>query len=315
MPDRTAAVFLAADERFGRALAVTVRSVVAHLTPGRAVELHLCDMGLRPDTRGVIESVAQHPDIRLRWISDLREKVANLPQSWPHISVATYARLFIPALLPDSVDKALYLDCDLILRRCVGDLFDTPLDGYGGRAVADAITPYVSTPYGLPYWHRLGRQPGEVNFNAGVLLMNLAVWRELDVTGATLNYLAKEHLFQGDQAAINAVLGARMGELDPRWNQQAGHFVQALEAALPYTDEQVRQLKADPWIVHYSTHLKPWTDQSSHPFWGEWFARLDETPYRGWRPRRSTHYVRLAQRAAREARQRLRPGVGGAPTG
>jgi lipopolysaccharide biosynthesis glycosyltransferase len=310
-PDRTVTVVLAADEGFSRPLTVTIRSIVAQLTPGRALDLHLCDMGISPRSRALIQRVAEHPDVRLRWIGDLREKVANLPQSWTHISSATYARLFIPALLPASVDKALYLDCDLIVRRCVGELFDTSMDRFAAMAVANAGAPYVSSPLGLPYWSRFGRRADEVNYNAGVLLMNLTAWRDGDVTGAALNYLAKDHLFQGDQAAINAVLPGRIGELDPRWNQQTSHFTQAYQAALPYSDEQFRDLLADPWIVHFTTDIKPWNYRSAHAFRGEWFARLDETPYRGWRPSRGAYYADLAGRALREAKRRLLPRVAG----
>src|SRR5438045_3615437 len=95
MPDRAVTVFLAADDGFARPLAVTVRSIVAQLTPGRVLDLHLCDMGISPASRALIERVAEHPDVRLRWIGDLQAKVAHLPQSWTHISSATYARLFI----------------------------------------------------------------------------------------------------------------------------------------------------------------------------------------------------------------------------
>jgi lipopolysaccharide biosynthesis glycosyltransferase len=306
MPDRGVIVVLAADEAFSRPLAVTVRSIVAHLTPGRELDLHVCDMGTSPASRALIERVAQHPGVRVRWVTNLREKVAHLPQSWHHISTATYARLFIPALLPTS-EKALYLDCDLVVRRCVGDLYDQPMGEYAAMAVANAGAPYVSSPLGLPYWWRAGRRADDVNFNAGVLLMNLSAWRDSDVSGAALDYLVKEHLFQGDQAAINAVLPGRIGHLDPRWNQQTGHFVRELEAALPYTEEQVASLRADPWIVHYTTDIKPWNYQSTHPFRGEWFARLDETPYNGWRPSRLAYYRGLAKGAVREAKQRLRP--------
>lgn len=309
MPDRALTVFLSADDGFSRPLAVAVRSIVAHLTPGRALDLHLCDMGMSPRNRTLVERVAEHPDVRLRWIGDLQEKVADLPQAWKHITAAAYARLFIPAMLPDSVTKALYLDCDLIVRRCVGDLFDVPMGEYAAMAVANAGAPYVSSPLGLPYWSRFGRRADEVNYNSGVLLMNLAAWRDGDVTGAALSYLAKEHLFQGDQAAINAVLPGRIGTLDPRWNQQTGHFAQAFQGALSYPEEQLEQLLAEPWVVHFTTHVKPWSYAATHPFRGEWFARLDETPYRGWRPSRWAYYVDQSRRALREAKRRLLPGA------
>jgi hypothetical protein len=37
---------LAADDRFSRPLAATVRSIVSQLSPGRGLDLYLCDMGI-----------------------------------------------------------------------------------------------------------------------------------------------------------------------------------------------------------------------------------------------------------------------------
>jgi lipopolysaccharide biosynthesis glycosyltransferase len=212
-------------------------------------------------------------------------------------------------LLPESVDKALYLDCDLIVRRCVGDLMDTDVGDHAVMAVANAGAPYVSSPLGVPYWSRFGRRADEVNYNAGVLVMNLSAWRQSDVTGAALDYLANDHLFQGDQAAINAVLPGRIGDLDPRWNQQTGHYERALQAALPYTEEQIKDLLDDPWIVHFTTDVKPWNYRSTHPFRAEWFARLDETPNRGWRPSRRAYIAHVSRGALREAKRVLAPGA------
>jgi lipopolysaccharide biosynthesis glycosyltransferase len=308
MSENNVIVVLAADEAFSRPLAVTIRSIVAHLSPARELDLYVFDMGIGAASRARIAQMAEHPDVHLRWVTDVREKVANLPQAWPHISTATYARLFIPALLPASATKALYLDCDLIVRRCVGDLYDTPMGEFAAMGVADAGAPFVSSRFGVPYWWRAGRSADELNINAGVLLMNLSAWREGDVSLTALEYLAKEHQFQGDQEAINAVLPGRIGKVDPRWNQQTLLFAPELAAALPYSDEQMAQLRSDPWIVHYSTHIKPWNYESTHPFRGEWFARLDETPYRGWRPSRLAYYRGLAKVAVRELKLRLRPG-------
>ncbi len=311
MPDSRIPVVLAADDRFSRPLATTVRSIVAHLTPGRELDLHLCDMGIAPANRALIEQAAGHPSVRLEWISNLGGLVAQLPASLPHISRATYARLHIPDILPQSVDKALYLDCDLIVRRCVGDLFAEPVGDFAVLAVADAASPFVSSVYGLPHWAALDRRAEEMNCNAGVLLMNLAAWRADDLAARALRYLTTtRYVSMGDQQAINAVLAGRIGALDPRWNQQTEHFDMQFQVTLPYPGEQLAQLLADPWIVHYTTHVKPWDYQSRHPFRDEWFARLDETPYRGWRPSRSRYLVRTGGHLARAAAARLAGGAG-----
>jgi lipopolysaccharide biosynthesis glycosyltransferase len=298
---------LAADDRFSRPLAVTVRSVISHLSPGREIDLYLCDMGISAPNREKIQAVTDHHHgVHLHWVSSLGKEVEHLPEVMEGITRAAYARLYIPWVLPPEVDRVIYLDCDLIARRCIGDLFDTPMGDFAAMAVADAGSPYVASVYGVPHWSRSGRRGGEVNFNSGVLLMNLPIWRNEDITGAAVKYLTDgRHHFLVDQEAINAVLPGRIGELDPRWNQQTEHFQARFQATLPYSGEQFRELLEDPWIVHFTTGTKAWSYRCVHPFREQWFHSLDETPYRGWHPTRRKYLAGLARKLGKRVKREL----------
>src|SRR6476659_1491145 len=114
MADSRIATVLAADDRFSRPMAATVQSIVSQLRPGRGLDLYLCDMGITTQNRERIAAAAAHPEVRLHWVTTLAEKVEHLPEAVPGISRAAYARLFIPQVLPPDIDRALYLDCDLI---------------------------------------------------------------------------------------------------------------------------------------------------------------------------------------------------------
>ena len=58
--------------------------------------------------------------------------------------------------------------------------------------------------------------------------------------------------------------------------------------------------------MHFTTAVKAWSYECTHPFRDEWFANLDQTPYRGWRPSRGAY---LAGRGA-QARPRVKDGCG-----
>jgi lipopolysaccharide biosynthesis glycosyltransferase len=299
---------LAADDNFSRPLAATVRSIVSRLGPGRRLDMYLCDMGITARNRDLIQAAAGHPEVSVRWVSDIHKEVEHLPQVIPHISRAAYARLFIPWVLPRETERVLYLDCDLIARRCIGELFDAPIGDFVAMGVADAASPYVCSPWAVPYWSRYGRRADEVNFNSGVMLMNLTRWREEDVTGAALKYLTDgRHRFLVDQESINAVLPGKIGHVDPRWNQQAEHFMPHFQATLPYGEKQLDELLGDPWIVHFTTSVKAWDYGCTHPFRDEWFANLDQTPYRGWRPSRRAYLAGRGRKLAQRVRKELSP--------
>ena len=78
MADSRIATVLAADDRFSRPMAATVRSIVAQLSPGRGLDLYLCDMGITPQNREKIAAAAAHPEARLHWVETLKEKVEHL---------------------------------------------------------------------------------------------------------------------------------------------------------------------------------------------------------------------------------------------
>ena len=61
MADSRIAAVLAADDRFSRPLAATVRSIVAQLSRGRELDLYLCDMGITARNREMIAAAAARP--------------------------------------------------------------------------------------------------------------------------------------------------------------------------------------------------------------------------------------------------------------
>ena len=87
------------------------------------------------------------------------------------LSEAAYYRVLLASILKD-VDKILYLDCDIIVKGNIRELFEIEMDNYALAAVQEPVEIeevhrlQLSIPYGESY------------FNSGVLLINLNYWRE-----------------------------------------------------------------------------------------------------------------------------------------
>lgn len=292
-------VVMAADDGYARPLAAAGRSVIRHLGADRSLELYVLDMGISPANRSAIEASFRRPGVEVVWLTSGQEAVRGLPtHSW--FTTAAYARLLIPDLLPPHVDRALYLDCDLVARRSVGELYDTKMNGCVALAAPDQGAAFVACPWGLGGWFELGRSASDYNFNTGVMLMDLALWRRDRIGHEAIEYARthgnREHPINVDQESLNATAGRRMGSLDPRWNQQGELFQSANAIVLPYSSDIMRSVRTDPWIVHYSTHGKPWKFGCTHPWAHEWFANLDQTEFRGWRPAGPTKGQLLVRR-------------------
>ncbi|HZP27579.1 MAG TPA: glycosyltransferase family 8 protein [Acidimicrobiia bacterium] len=301
MTQTTVSVALAADAGYAMPMTVAARSVVESLDAGVRLQLCILDMGIDGATRVRVEQSLFGPNVELVWIDSLVDRVNDFPNTWPVITRATYARIYLPEVLP-AVDRVLYLDCDVMARRSVSELFAADMNGYFALATPDVQAPFV--PFGVPDWFEAGRSAAELNYNAGVMLLDLDAWRTHGITEELLHYLTGgRHLRGQDQEAINVVLGKRIGEMDPRWNQQGEIFWEGIqyhyEEFLPFTHAMLEQIRRDPWIVHFSNRPKPWDYGCDHPFAGEWYALLDRTAFAGRRPKGPNRAQRIAAKLGR----------------
>lgn len=294
-------VVMASDDGYARALAVAGRSVISNFDRDRRLELYILDMGISAPNKAALASSFADDRTQVIWLDQARSAVQGLPTMlW--FTTATYARLLIPDLLPPEASRALYLDCDLIVRRSVAELYDANMQGFVALAVPDMGAPFVTSPWGLAHWYDSGRSASDFNFNAGVMLMDLDAWRRDKIGEQALEYVRSDrHQLNQDQEALNAIAGRAIGAVDPRWNQQGELFQKANAVVLPYPRDAVETLRTDPWIVHYSLGSKPWMQGCEHPFTREWFTYLDQTAFRGWRPPAPTPVQRFAHRARKLA--------------
>lgn len=197
-----------------------------------------------------------------------------------YISISTYYRVFLSAILPASVSKVLYLDCDLIVMSSIKDLWNIDLANYALGAVEDMWSSPPDHPYEV--YERLGYDYKYSYFNAGVMLINLDYWRTHDILGKCVAYIQKypERLSLNDQDALNAVLYDQKLFIPFIWNMQEG-FYRRKRRIRRETWTELDSLLAAPSILHYIGEVKPWHKDSFHPLTKEWFVYLDKTRWKG----------------------------------
>lgn len=191
-----------------------------------------------------------------------------------HLSRAAFARLLMGSLLPQEVDKVIYLDCDVMVCTSLSGLYGMDLKGDMVGAAEDL---------GVERLRRLGSHPWNIEngpyTNSGVLLINLAQWRKENIERQILDYLQnpKYSLLFEDQDAINFVLAKRIKILDPHWNAQ----MYWLEKDYNNYPSCYRQALESPFIVHFAARTKPWQWGSGwHKHTLQWRKYFKET---GWK--------------------------------
>ncbi|QYM78067.1 glycosyltransferase family 8 protein [Horticoccus luteus] len=277
MSSRHVDIAFCCDEGYLQPLTVAVESLVATASQPSALRVWVASRSLQPEMLGHlanrVESLGGEFHVVPIATDDARLRGAKVDK---HLSVATYDRLLLPDVLPAEVTRVLYLDCDIVVCRAVEELWAEDL---GAHSLAAVQKPRAEN------FARVGLACEEDYFNAGVLLMDLARWRAERTHLTALAYIQQEEgrLEFHDQDALNHAIAGRWTHLDRRWNQQFKFFVHTA-GFLHMTAADLRRVRTDPFLVHFTTGSKPWHYDNAHPFRHYFYAALDRTIYAGWRP-------------------------------
>lgn len=169
------------------------------------------------------------------------------------LSKAAYYRLLLSSILPQTLHKVLYLDCDIIVLRDISEVFEIELDGY---ALAASIDDFPYTPQ-----HRLqlNMEADERTFCSGVMMINLKYWREYDSETKLLEYAKryKKEVHLHDQDVLNYVFKKKWFLLPPKWNRSPYSLLVA--GNIHFQSFDMDEYLHNPMLLHYANlNLKPW---------------------------------------------------------
>lgn len=254
------AIVFGIDKNYTMPLSVCIRSLLESSRGPEIKDIYILhselDEGQKDPVHASLEGLE---NFELHWVPVNAEMFAALSPGLPHVTRATYFRFLAPSLLPESVEVALYLDSDTVIRDDVEKLFAHFDPAWKLQACRDYVG-YFSCPIlELKDLGRFGIDPGAAYFNSGVLLFNVKKWREEQLAKRILDFAAEnpDCLFIADQNSINIVLYGHIGTLPPEWNTQALYPL-LLDGVwtFPYIPQPAL---ADAKIYHYTSEIKPWT--------------------------------------------------------
>jgi len=275
------------DGAYSQHLAVTLVSLLEN-NPANRFDILVVTLNMAQEDRDrILALVARFGNVTLRFQPFDISAYSHFRIDG-HISHASYLRIFLPEILPESEEKVLYLDCDIVVRRDIAALWRLEL----GDNVLGAARNLFFVRH-----DDLDMPPGADYFNAGILLMNLKRWREVDGTARLIRFIEAhhDHLWAHDQDALNAVFCGEIQELAPRWNFQTS-MLWSEPDGLGLSYPEFRRLLADPAIVHFTSPSKPWHFSNSHPYKSTYYHYLAKTPYSDFAPR-DISLASLARRA------------------
>lgn len=267
IPEGCIGVVASSDENYAAPLAVMFFSLLRNCAEPERVRLFCLDGGISDATKNVMQKEIRGAGGEgIDFIQFDASRYAELP-TVKHVTASAYYRISIPDLFDDTVGRVLYLDCDMVVKGDIAELWALDIDGYHLGAVEN-LSGHTHRKLGIPQ-HEY--------FNSGMLLINLDLWRRDRIPDEVFRFKVEnpERMALNDQCALNGVLHEKWKRLPLKWNHQKGlyHRKKKLSALDP---ADVGEALLNPGIIHYVTDDKPWNRLRFHPLAGEYDRYADQ---------------------------------------
>jgi len=272
-------IALCTDNNYAMPAGVMIYSVCKH-TEGVSFNVIVPD-NFSKVNKSKLKEITNRFAATIRFINISKEIVEGFPvglDNQPaHISIAAYYRLFLGELLPKTISKVIYLDCDLICLSSLQELWNIELDDAPLACVND-----------MPrHWQhpqiRLGYDESFPYFNSGVLLINLDYWRSSNVVDDFKRFIIEspEKLELHDQDVLNYVFHENALFIPPKFNATDTLFhKEFLNEKFPCSGAEVYDARYNPVIVHFTYKNKPWIKGGSHTYRDTFLSFKKETSWK-----------------------------------
>lgn len=251
------------DDKYVPHMCVTMLSILKN-TQNDVVVFHILTTSLSTENREYIESLVGNTkhNVCFYYLSEdilgnvfLGEKTAN-----KFLTFAAFLRLTIPSVLPQNVDKVLYLDCDIVVVDNLLPLWNVDISEVCVAAYCEHIEELSKR---LGYYNET-----DYYFNSGVMLMNVKKMREISFfeKAKTVILERRKELLFHDQDVLNILLHSDVLPIEQKWN-------------MIYLTE----MKPGLAVIHFAGY-KPWNTECMHPLKYLYWEYLNQTKFAGMKP-------------------------------
>lgn len=248
----------------------------------KPIDFYILDMNISKKNKTLIDEVVLKYNCQINYldtkeIHDYLENKVKLAVR----SLATYYRLFLPTLLPQSINKVIYMDCDSIINGSLKELWEEDVDGFDIAGVLDVIS--------VDKKIRVGLNPTDAYVNAGMLLINLKRWRAANMEKKMMSFINKYDgkVFYHDQGTINGVC-LKKKIIHPKFNAMTPFFVLNRNQIMDYhglddfySNQQLKEVKSNPVFCHLTPYFtdRPWVKGNHHPLTKLYRSYQKQTPW------------------------------------
>ncbi len=280
-------IVLCTDENYVMPTGILMHSILV-TNCQEEITFHVVSAGISEKGQQMLSSLIKDESKHIVFYTIDKQILKDCPvREEDHISLAAYYRILFPSILPQNMKQVLYLDSDILCVDSLMGLWNTDVSAYSAAVIIDIYNDDIRR------YNRLQYTPLSGYFCSGVMLINLAYWREHDVQNKTLSFISKhpERCIAHDQDALNYILAGTLLFVHPRYNVQLDFF--APHSTL-FVDRKhfpaIAEATHNPCLLHFTGSEKPWHYECKYPMPLQklWFEAAKQTP---WKNIKRTHHL------------------------
>ena len=260
-------IFFASDENFVKHLTSAIASILKNALITDYHHFYILEDNISEHSKEKILNLNKIKKFDIEFIKVDNELFKDCPHipACKHITMQTYYRYIIPKIKPN-LDKVLYLDCDIIVKKSLSSLYNIDLKDYYCAVVQE-----LSPKWSPKDEKRLGIN---AEFNAGVILINNKKWKEENLLPVFFENTQKLYnqgiLKWQDQDVLNYTFGDKVIWVNPQFNFQQNAYSNPYYTK--YTNNDMEYAKKNIVIIHYNNPNKPWNLDCDFYPWDYYFS-------------------------------------------
>ncbi len=259
-------VAITIDRNYTQAAGVMLNSLLVNTASD--VHVYLLHSNLEQQQIALFDAlIAQHDHAAIDYHQLESKEIERFPAAG-HLKSVAYGYFLLPELLPETEEKILYLDPDVIVLSDVQELWNVDVEN-----VLLAAVPVISPPCDKIL------SAGDDFFNSGVILINLKMWRECGLMNKALKAASDlaDHIRGADQDVINVVSRNHWKKLPLRWNKRPNFYLKKDNAI--YSADEIEEAGQNTGIIHFTGPVKPWHYACFHPEQKQYLNYKKNTPW------------------------------------
>jgi lipopolysaccharide biosynthesis glycosyltransferase len=181
----------------------------------------------------------------------------------------SYSRLFLDKLLPEGIERVIFLDGDTLVVDSLKELWEYDLKGKCCAACMDCISE--------PYYKLFELDRNSIYCNSGLILIDLNKWKDKHISDKFRMYIFKNHgyIHFVEQTVLNTVMQGEIVCLPAKYNVNSialnldySTLMKLRKPLHYYSETEIKDAINSPVIIHMTTFFyiknRAWNKVTNH---------------------------------------------------